>query len=129
MQGMKIDFVTNTIIITKAFREAASEIDSEEYMALNPAQMENPGMKIVLKSTRAAGGKSDYKGLTYDYMRRFIRIMDKKNVITFEEVIGHYEKFGYESGRLYQRVKEWFLATYPDHKDMIANSTPKRTAA
>ena len=34
MNGMKIDFVTNTVIITKAFREAANEYGSEEYIAL-----------------------------------------------------------------------------------------------
>lgn len=126
MQGMKIDFVTNTITITKAFKEAASEWGSAEYNALMQVQQDNPKMKVTLKSTKT-GSRSDYKGLTYKYMRRFIRIMDIENIITFEKMIAHYESFGYSSGKLYQCVKEWFLLTYPNHKEMIIDAAPQKT--
>ena len=85
-------------------------------------------MKIVVKSARTGYRKSDYKGLTYNYMRKFIRIMDTDNIVTFEKVMAHYESFGYESGKLYQCMREWFLETYPDHKDMIVNAAPKAVA-
>ena len=126
MQGIKIDFIAKTIIITKAFKEAASEIDSEEYSQLQRAQKENPDMKVVLKTKNSSHHKSDYKGLTYDYMTRFIRIMDRENLLTFQDVIAHYEDFGYDSSKVYQHVKDWFLETYPHHKDMIVDSTPQR---
>ncbi len=128
MQGMRIDFITNTITITKAFREAASDLSSEEYIALSLVQKENPQMKVVLRSNKAASRRSDCKGLTYKYMRKFISVMDSENLITFEKTILHYESYEYENGTVYQYVKEWFLENYPDHKEMIAAAAPKRAA-
>lgn len=124
MQGMKIDFVTNTIIITKAFREAASEIGSVEYQSLNRAKEENPRMRVVLRSTSAAGRGNNDKGLTYKYMRKFITIMDSENLLNFEKTKLYYEDFGYENGTVYKRVKEWFLENYPDHKEMVVGCAP-----
>ena len=122
------DGVTNTITISKGFYDASKEFGSEEQKRLAEIQKDYPNMKIAVKSTRAGSRKNDFKGLTYDYMRRFIRTMDRDNIVTFEDVISHYEDFGYEAGKLYQCVKEWFLNTYPNHKDMIADTVP-RTAA
>ena len=38
MQGIKVDFITNTIIITKEFAALASDPTSEEYVTLNLCQ-------------------------------------------------------------------------------------------
>lgn len=65
------------------------------------------------------------KGLTYDFMRRFIRIMDRENLLTFEDTIKLYDDLGYSSSKKYQCVKEWFLKSYPLYKDMIEGSEPK----
>lgn len=129
MQGMKIDFITNSIIITKAFRDAAAEYGSEEYIALNTVKEENPNMKIVLRSTGMSKKANEYKGLTYKYMRKFISVMDGDNLLNFENTILHFESFGYSNGEVYQHVKDWFLAYYPHHKDMIIDTAPKITAA
>lgn len=129
MQGMRIDFISNIIIITKAFREAASEMNTPEYTALKQAQQDNPKMKVVLRSANVVHNRNEYKGLTYKYMRKFIRIMDKENSITFDEVIEYYEDLYYESGKVYQCVKEWFLDNYPNHKEMVIDTAPQRTAA
>lgn len=125
--NITFDAITNTITITKGFYNASKEFGSDEQKMLANIQKEYPNMKIAVKVTRT-GKKSEYKGLTYDYMRRFIRIMDRNNIITFDDVIAHYEDFGYESGKLYQCVKEWFLETYPNHKNMVVNTTPKAAA-
>lgn len=129
MQGMKIDFVTSSIIITKAFRDAAAEYGSEEYIALNMVKEENPSMKIVLRSTEMPKRSSKYKGLTYKYMRKFISVMDSGNLLNFENTILYFESFDYSNGEVYQNVKDWFLANYPNHKDMVVNFAPKITAA
>ena len=55
--------------------------------------------------------------------------MDKENSITFDEVIEYYEDLYYESGKVYQCVKEWFLDNYPNHKEMVIDTAPQRTAA
>lgn len=129
MQGMKIDFVTNTIVITKAFRELASDMDSAEYKALNRAVEENPKMKVVLKSSNATHSSNTYKGLTYKFMRRFIKVMDKENLVIFEDVVEHYEALFCESSKVFQCVKSWFLDNYPNYKEMADDTAPQRIAA
>ena len=126
--NITFDAITNTITITKGFYAASKEFGSEEQKMLADIQKEYPHMRIAVKSTRTGNRKSEYKGLTYDYMRRFIRIMDRENIVTFDDVIAHYEDFGYESGKLYQCVKDGFLETHPNHRDMIVNATPKAAA-
>ena len=127
-KNITFDAITNTITISKGFYTASKEFGSEEQKMLADIQKEYPNMRIAVKSARTGVRKSEYKGLTYDYMRRFIRIMDRENIVTFEDVIAHYEDFGYESGKLYQCVKDWFLETYPNHKDMIVTAAPKTAA-
>lgn len=125
MNGMKIDFVSNTITITKAFREAANEFGSEEYVALSLVQQEHPNMKIVLRSVRTGNRKSEYKGLTYRYMRKFISIMDKDNLSVFEKMILYYEDAYMENATVYQHVRDWFLKNYPNHKSLLIEAAPK----
>ena len=125
--NITFDAITNTILITRGFYDASKEFGSEEQKMLASIQKEYPNMKIAVKSAKT-GSKNDCKGLTYDYMRRFIRIMDRENIVTFDDVIAHYEDFGYEGGKLYQCVKNWFLETYPNHKNMIVDAAPKSAA-
>ena len=126
--SISFDAITNTITITKSFYEASKEFGSEEQKMLADIQKEYPQMRIAVKSTRKGYRKSEYKGLTYDYMRRFIRIMDRENIVTFDDVIAHFEDFGYDSVKLYQCVRGWFLETYPNHKEMIVDTAPRTVA-
>lgn len=125
MNGMKIDFVTKTITITKAFRDAANEYGSEEYIALSLVQQEHPNMQIVLRSVRKGNRANKNKGLTYRYMRKFIALMDSENIATFEKTILYYENLYVENSTVYQFVKEWFLDNYPDHDELVIKAAPK----
>lgn len=125
MQNMKIDFITNTIIVTRAFLAEAQIVGTEEYAALKIALSDNPNMRVTVRTRRSSGKKNDSKGLTYDFMKRFIRIMDRENILTFEDIMEYYDNLGYSSSKKYQCVKEWFLDTYPYYKDMIVDSEPK----
>lgn len=125
MNEMKVDFVSNTIIITKAFRDAANEFGSEEYVKLSRVQQEHPNMQIVLRSVRTGNRKSDYKGLTYRYMRKFISIMDEKNLPVFEKTILFYENMYKENAKVYMNVRDWFLLNYPNHNKLLIEAAPK----
>ncbi|MBO5083131.1 MAG: hypothetical protein J6C06_11060 [Lachnospiraceae bacterium] len=126
--SMKIDMVNNCIFISRAFYEESQEYGSEAYTRLQLAKMENPNMKVIVQTTRRGNRANANKGLTYDYMRRFIRTMDRDNLYTFDEVIEHYEDFGQTGGELYNNVKEWFLMTYPRHREMIVETVPQKVA-
>lgn len=128
MQNTKINFINNTIIVTKAFLAEAADPNSDACTELMRIKNDFPNMRIVTRSNGGNRKPSEYKGLTYDYMRRFIRIMDTDNLITFEDTVEHYRAFGYEGGQLYKCVRDWFLENYPHHKDMIVDTAPQKTS-
>ena len=127
-KGIKIDQVTNTITLPKSFYEASLMYDSSEQAELAEIRQRFPDMRIIVRTHRCSSFTSNTKGLTYEYMRKFIRHMDKKNIATFEETIAHFEDFGYSSGQVYQCVKNWFLDHYPRHNEMVVESAPSLVA-
>ena len=129
MQGIKVDFITNTIIITKEFAALASDPTSEEYVTLNLLREENPKMKIATRSRKKSSKeRNPNKGLTYKFMRRFISVMDEKNLSEFSRKQAYFESFDMESAEVYQKVKGWFIKQYPNYKDMIVDNELKRVA-
>ena len=129
MQGIKVDFITNTIIITKEFAALASDPTSEEYVTLNLLREENPKMKIATRSRKKSSKeRNPNKGLTYKFMRRFISVMDEKNLSEFSRLQAYYEGYDMENAEVYQHVKDWFIKQYPNYKDMIVDNELKRVA-
>lgn len=122
----KIDYSANAIVATKTFLEEAEIFGTEEYKILQSIRNDYPNMRVVTRSVRTGSRKSATKGLTYKYMRKFVSVMDRENLLTFEEVILHYEKYEEDNAAVYHRVKEWFLENYPYHKEMIVDTAPKR---
>ena len=123
--NIKFDFITNTIIVNKGFYLEACKLGTNEHNEFVQLQKDYPNMRITVRSVRTGNRKSETKGLTYKYMRRFIAIMDSKNLPTFDKVQLHYEMYEEDSATVYYHVKEWFLRTYPHHKDMIVEAEPQ----
>ena len=124
MKNIKIDFITNTIIVTRGFYEAATEYGTEEYAELQNVKAANPDMTVSIRTVNRNHKPNSSKGLTYRYMRKFISIMDSKNLNAFEETILYYEGLYMENATVYQEVKAWFLETYPNHREMIVSKAP-----
>lgn len=65
MKNIKIDYISNTIIVTKGFYESAQNYGTEEQVTMRELQKEFPEMKISIRTSKER--KSDCKGLTvYD---------------------------------------------------------------
>lgn len=128
MNGMKVLFTTKTIEVTHDFYAEASKPDTDEYAALSKALNENPSFTVRLKHCKRRSHENKSKGLTYQYMRRFILIMDEQNLKTFENVLSYYEKLGYKSTSLYNHARDWFLDNYPHHEEMLIEAAPQRAA-
>lgn len=124
MQRIKIDFITNTIIVSRSFYEAAKEFGSEECQQMTNAKAAYPNMTIAIQSGKRT--KNENKGLTYKYMRRFISIMDEENLSIFNRQQLYYESLYSSNAEVYHHVKDWFLATYPHHKEMVVEAAPQR---
>ena len=124
MNNIRVDFITNTIIVTRRFYEAATVYGTEEYVKLQNVKAANPDMTISIRTVNRSHKPNEGKGLTYRYMRQFISIMDEENLHTFEMVILHYERYYTNKSTVYQEVKKWFLQTYPYHREMIVSHAP-----
>lgn len=129
MRDYTVDFATKRIICTKGFYEAACDPTTDEHEEMLMIMEKYPAMQIVPRATSRKNKPNSYKGITYRYMRKFISVMDKENLTTFEEVVLLYEGLYTENATVFAAVRDWFLANYPHHKEMIVAAVPTRKAA
>ena len=125
-RNIRFDFITNTITVSKGFYEEACKYGTDENAELRKVTEDYPNMRVAVRSVRSGSGRQETKGLTYKYMRKFIAIMDRNNLGTFEQTMLYYEMLYEESSQVYQHVKGWFLENYPRHKEMIVEAEPQR---
>ena len=56
MRNIEVNAKNRTIVITKAFNKMASIYGTDEYIDLRQAKLDNPGYKVVVKTTKAKKG-------------------------------------------------------------------------
>lgn len=114
MRNIIINEKNNTIIITKKFEKAAKRFGSDEYRELKEVRADFPTYKVITnKGTKANGNK----GLTYDFMEKYIDAHDKDGFVKaqFEVLLAkseEAEELG-ATAATYNEIKEWFFDTYP----------------
>ena len=113
--GYKINFASKTITVTKAFMEEAETYNSDAYNTLMILKVDLPDMRIVAPKINRKGRKRD--NLTYANMITFIKCQNNAAILLkeFEKVK---ELARGQGGNAYQNVKKWFLATFPNYKDI-----------
>lgn len=125
--NVRFDFITNTITVNKGYYKEACKPGTKENIEFLQLQRDYPSMRIALRSVRTGNRKSDTKGLTYKYMRKFISIMDRENLLVFEDTMLYFEGIEKDNASVYQQMKNWFLENYPYHRDMVVDNAPKRS--
>lgn len=114
---MTINYTTNTIMMTKKFAKAAEKFGSDEYKSLQEARRDNPTFKVVIVSRKATEKKDSYKGLTYEYMEKYINTHDgaEAKMKEYKNLRGLSEeaKAALAEPCSYNEVRAWFLKTYP----------------
>jgi hypothetical protein len=83
---------------------------------LQQAKQDNDGYHVVRKTIKKNPKKEAFKGLTYEYMERY---MDRYNVK--EAIRQEYQdmRFNVECHSIrYPKVKAWFLHTLPEVKNL-----------
>ena len=81
---MTINYSSRTILLTKKFAKAAEKFGSDEYKDFQEARRDNPTFKVVIVARKAADKKDSYKGLTYEYMEKYIKAHDEDGSIMEE---------------------------------------------
>ena len=114
---MTIRYTTNTIEMTKKFAKAAEKFGSDEYKSLQEARRDNPTFKVVIVSRKATEKKDSYKGLTYEYMEKYINAHDdaEAKMKEYKNLRGLSEeaKAALAEPCSYNEIRAWFLNAYP----------------
>lgn len=114
MTNYKMDFITNTLTITKDFEKKAMNVNSVEYQTLKQLRMDFPSLRIVKKS--APKRKSSLARPTYDKMVKFLSCQANSAVLLkeFTEV----REYSKAHENPYQFVREWFFANFPNYQSI-----------
>ena len=119
MKNLFVNRKNGTIEMSKKFAAASANPFSDEYAQLQSVRRDYPKFKIVTVSQKTA--KSDFKGLTYDYMRKYIVKHDdaEKSIMAEFEMLTATSEEAAEllmEAASYHEVKEWFLDKFPEIK-------------
>lgn len=111
----KIDFVNNTLTMTKAFEEAASNPTSQEYKLLQQIRADFPGLTIIRKTRRAPKKARPTKNLTYANMEKYMSVFQNA-----DELLAQFEVVktcSLEQPSPYKFVRDWFEAQFPKYRE------------
>lgn len=110
MANITINNSKREIVITKAFAKKAEEFKSDAYNELKEAKADNPTYKVVV---RKAPKRDNHKGLTFDFMEKYISKHDEEGLLMEEFKTITKNEDGIQS-MSYGEVKEWFLVSFPE---------------
>lgn len=105
-----IDFVTNTITVSKKFHEASQSMENAEFNTM--MKLRNLNMTIVIKQPT----KKKNSAITYGKMAKYISCLDES-----EKYMREFEAVREESqshNAPYHYVAKWFDNTFPNYNKM-----------
>ena len=106
---------SRTIEITKKFAAAAKNFGSQEYEDLQRARSHYPNYYVKVRS--AARKADHFKGLTFDYMEKYIKKHNMELLKTFYVLCGKTEegkKQDFAAAATYGEIKKWFIEQFPE---------------
>ena len=117
MKGLTINFEKRIIVMTRKFATAASDPFTDEFQKLQEVRNAYPNFIVRKHTIKKNPNKECYKGLTYDYMRAYIKSHEAK--ATVESALAELEDMIYISkchsnGFRYPTIKKWFLEKYSE---------------
>ena len=115
---MTINYTSMTIEMTKADSKAAGKVGTEAFKEMLSLMQQFPNYKILVVTRAATKKTCDYKGLTYDYMEKYIKAHDDESKSIMNEYkmlrgITDEAKDALADSCSYQEIKAWFLAKFP----------------
>ena len=122
---LKVDDQNRRLIMDRMFDKNRRIVGSDEYDLLQRAKADYKGYTLVLRQIKTNPEKQVYKNLTYEYMREYITRHDN-NIVRlkeFEEMVLRSKCHAIK----YPKVKEWFLAAYPEIDDFTPEDFKKES--
>ena len=100
-----INFAEKSIVASKTTLKKASIPNSPEYKALMKLMKQNPTFALAEKDIKQKEGKSTYKGLTANFIEKYISI--QANAEDLKKQFEQASKMG-----KFPLVRKWFLETF-----------------
>lgn len=111
----KIDFVNNTLTMSKAFEEALNNPASQEYKLLKQLCADFPGLTIIRKTRRAPKKAHPTKNLTYKHMEQYMSVFENAaDLLAQFEAVKECSK---QQPSPYKFVLDWFKVQFPNYKE------------
>ena len=114
MNSYKIDFINNTMTITKSFERAANNPYSEEYKLVQKIRADFPTIQLVLKAFTAVKQPNPYKGLTYAVMEQYIHSAGTDDLMREFEMVRERSMI---ASNPYLLVRNWFIQRFPEYME------------
>ena len=113
---MMIHIASRKIELTKKEMAEASRFGSKAYKDLQKARHDNPGFQVVCNPGKGRQKRTTHKGLTYEYMERYIAAHDEDGSVMAEYrmIRGISDNPAEEMpvAYTYMQMKRWFLNKY-----------------
>lgn len=116
MTTISINSKNHTIEMNKSVAKAASKFGTPEYNELQEVRRAYPTYRVVTVAKK--GPKPEYKGLTYEYMEKYIKTHDNEDNSFMSEYLmlrgldEDGKKIDADSAG-YTDIKEWFFQSFP----------------
>lgn len=117
MKEIRIDRENNRIVMTRKFAMKADDPHTREFRLLQEVMETYPSFRVENHTIKKNPNKECYRGLTYEYMRTFIRAYESEENV--ESALAELEELifisrGHSKGYRYPTIKQWFLDKYPN---------------
>ena len=115
MTAIRINYADRKIILSSAFEKRAFTPGTVEYDQLQAVRKDFPDFALVTRKFKTNTKQEHYHGLTYEYMRDYIKSheADPKPVLhELDEQIGISKC--HSRNKRYPSIKAWFLERYPE---------------
>ena len=116
--GYSIDFVSNTVTITRKFRDAASQLNTPEFNIMK--QLREMNLTILVKTPN----KKKSTALTYAKMQKFISCLDEAD--KYQTMFDAVRKESKGMPAPYKYVVSWFYNTFPKYGQLPEHDADMR---
>ncbi len=119
MTNITVNAKNRTIELTKKDFTKACKFGTQEYIDLQEVRKVYPNFRVVEGTRKATkSDKPSYKGLTYEYMEKYIKAHDDKDqtiMKEYMEVRGLSDEADENLAEsfTYQEMKDWFFDKFP----------------
>ena len=115
--NFKINHLENKIVVSKKIANMAERYGTPEYCQLQEVRKDYPDFTVSIDETKS-NKKDSMKGLTYDFMKKYIESHDSDGQIMEEYMILlALDKVSKEIGAVaasYGEIRSWFMKSFPE---------------